>query len=190
MALCAMCGGKLSFFENKQRIDGAVYCYACASQVIDMKEKGFNKNKGKKIISELGPKADAFSRIFVVTVDNPIGVRIAEHIGIICSRSVYVLSLLKNVSSAFEEKDQSGRSIFFEKRFAEIENQALRELKEKAYNRGADGVVGVRMEHQFIESTGMMSIGGKLLLLSLCGTAVKVVKNVNNTIPSGIQSRM
>ena len=174
MAFCAKCGGKLSFFDNKQRIDGAVYCYACASQVTDDK----NKNKGKKIISDLRAKgAGDFSRIFVVTVDNPDGIRIAEHMGIICSRALYALSLLKNVSFAFEESEQSGRFVFFEKCFTEIENQALRELKEKAFNRGADGVVGVRVEHQFIENTGIMSIGGKLLLLSMTGTAVKTVKS-------------
>lgn len=173
-----MCGGKLGFFENKLRIDGAVYCYACASQVNDEKAGGFGKTKGKRTISELRSKnADEIARVFVVTVDNPVGIRIAEHMGIICSRAVYSLSLLKNASFAFSENERGGRSVFFEKCFTEIENQALRELKEKAYHRGADGVVGVRIEHQFIESTGMISIGGKLLLLSMSGTAVKTVKS-------------
>jgi len=177
MAFCAKCDGKLGFFDSKQRIDGAVYCYACASQIKDEKNVNYNKVKGKKAVSNLRPNADEIARIFVVTVDNPIGIRIAEHMGIICSRAVYALSLLKNVSFAAEDNEQGGRSIFFEKCFAEIESQALRELKEKAYKRGADGVVGARIEHQFIESTGMISIGGKLLLLSISGTAVKTVKS-------------
>jgi len=177
MAFCAKCDGKLGFFDNKQRIDGAVYCYACASEVKEEKDKNYSRTKGKKAISDLRPSTEEISRIFVVTVDNPIGMRIAEHMGIICSRAVYALSLLKNVSFSAEDNVQGGRSIFFEKCFAEIEAQALRELKEKAYNRGADGVVGVRIEHQFIESTGLISIGGKLLLLSMSGTAVKTVKS-------------
>jgi uncharacterized protein YbjQ (UPF0145 family) len=178
MAHCAKCSGKLNFFDSKQRIDGAIYCYACASQINDEKNKSLDNTKGKKVNSDLRQKnTDEIARIFVVSVDNPSGVKIAEHMGIICSRAVYAISLLKNVSFAFERNEQGGRSVFFEKRFAEIENQALRELKEKAFNRGADGVVGVRIEHQFIESTGMISIGGKLLLLSMSGTAVKTVKN-------------
>jgi len=181
MAFCAKCGGKLGFFDNKRRIEGDVYCYACASQVED--EKSSDKTKNKKIVSELRPQnADEIARIFVVTVDNPSGIKIAEHLGIICARAVYSLSLLKNVSFALGSKEHGGRSSFFEKCFSDIEYQVIRELKEKAYKRGADGVVGVRIEHQFIESTGMISIGGKLLLLSMSGTAVKVVRNTFSEI--------
>ena len=177
MAICAKCGGKLGFFDNKRRLDGALYCYVCASQVEDEKYRIFDKAKNKKAISELRPQnTDEIARVFVVTVDNPSGIKIAEHLGIICSRAVYALSLLKNVSFASDDNERNGRSIFFEKCFADIELQVLRELKEKAFKRGADGVVGARIEHQFIESTGMISMGGKLLLLSMSGTAVKTVK--------------
>jgi len=176
MAICAKCGGKLGFFDNKQRVNGAVYCTVCAYQIEDEKDNP-DKSKNKKAISELHHQnADEIARIFIVTVDNPSGIKIAEHLGIICSRAVYALSLLKNVSYALDDKD-GGRAVFFEKCFADIELQVLRELKEKAFKRGANGVVGVRIEHQFIESTGMISIGGKLLLLSMSGTAVKTVKS-------------
>ena len=183
MAICTRCSGKLGFFDNKRRLDGAIYCRVCASQIEDEKNINFDGAKKKKAVSDLRPKnADEIARVFVVTVDNPSGIKIAEHLGIICSRAVYALSLLKNVSFASEENERDGRSVFFEKCFAGIELQVLRELKEKALKRGADGVVGARIEHQFIESTGMLSRGGKLLLLSMSGTAVKTVKSANPDI--------
>jgi uncharacterized protein YbjQ (UPF0145 family) len=116
---------------------------------------------------------ERLKRLSLYSLENPRGVIIERYLGFISARVVYVFSMLKNLSSSLTQ-DNGARSEPFEKSFAEIERAALKELQKAAENRGADGVLGVRLDYHLLDGTGFAGVGGKLFVVVVTGTAVKI----------------
>jgi uncharacterized protein YbjQ (UPF0145 family) len=171
MAVCSKCGGRFSFFEKRERINGAVYCRFCAQEVRDamagIPPQRLPNPKAALALRERSKK------IFLYSIENPRGIVIEKYLGFISVRVVHVLSMLKNLPSSLTD-DNGTRSEPFEKSFSEIEQTVLKELQKSADNRGADGVLGVRLEFHLLDGTGFVGVGSKLLVVVATGTAVKI----------------
>lgn len=108
--------------------------------------------------------------MIVSTTDVLQGVTIDRYLGVVTAEVVYGSNALRDWFAGIRDI-VGGRTGSYERVFQQGQQAAIDELKERAAQMGANGVIGISVD------TGTINIDqkGALLLITATGTAVKIV---------------
>lgn len=108
--------------------------------------------------------------MIVSTTDVLQGVTIDQYLGVVTAEVVYGSNALRDWFAGIRDI-VGGRTGSYERVFQQGQQAAIDELKERAAQMGANGVIGISVD------TGTINIDqkGALLLITATGTAVKIV---------------
>jgi uncharacterized protein YbjQ (UPF0145 family) len=92
------------------------------------------------------------------------GKRIADYKGIVFGEATFGSGIgadLKGMAAAFTGKRTEG----YEKKLQETRMAAMEQMKDRASNLGANAVVGVDVDYEFIDAVMMISVSGTAVVV-------------------------
>ena len=95
------------------------------------------------------------------------GRNITEYRGVVFGEVITGVNFIKDFAASIRDF-VGGRSGSYEDELLNARNQAMRELEERAYNVGADAVVGIDIDYEVLGQSNSM------LMVTASGTAVKL----------------
>lgn len=107
------------------------------------------------------------SDIVASTTDNLEGWKVAGYLDVVSAHVVAGTGLFSDVAASISDVF-GGRSSSYKRQLEEINEEATRELKEKAAQQGADAIIGLRIDHD--EISGQQK---GMLMVTAAGTAVR-----------------
>jgi uncharacterized protein YbjQ (UPF0145 family) len=102
----------------------------------------------------------------LVTTNNIEGYKIVKYISLVTASIVSGTNFIDDLFAGFSDIF-GGRSNIYQDRFSEMYEVAIEELKEAGIKKGANGIVGVKIDFDQISGKGM-----QMFMLNLVGTAV------------------
>ena len=105
--------------------------------------------------------------MIITTTPTVQGREIIEYKGIVFGEVIAGINFVKDISASFTNFF-GGRSGSYEEELIQARNSALYELEQRAYDAGANAVVGVDIDYEVLGQGGM-------LMVTASGTAVKIV---------------
>ena len=112
-------------------------------------------------------------RLPVTTTPTIEGREIEEYLGIVFGEVIEGANIFNDFAASVADTF-GGRASSYEDVLKAARNEAIREMRVRADNMGADAVVGVDVDYEVLgQSNGM-------LMVSTSGTAVKLKKQTNN----------
>ncbi len=102
--------------------------------------------------------------MIVTTTPSVEGYQIAEYKGIVTGEAILGANVFRDIFAGITDII-GGRSGAYEKSLAEARETALRELEERAADRGATAVVGVDLDYEVINNMLMVSASGTAVVL-------------------------
>lgn len=103
----------------------------------------------------------------VTTTPNIEGKKIVKYCGIVTGEAILGANLFKDLFAGIRDL-VGGRSATYERELQRARDIALQEIEQRAYERGANAVVGVDLDYE------VMGQGNGMLMVSASGTAVVV----------------
>ena len=104
--------------------------------------------------------------MIMTTTNNLEGKVINQYLGIITGEAILGANIFKDFFAGIRDI-VGGRSASYEKELKEARRIAFSELEEKAFQLGADAIIGIDVDYETIGDTGSM------LMVSVTGTAVQ-----------------
>ena len=95
------------------------------------------------------------------------GQEIKEYLGIVTGETIIGANFMKDFLAGIRDII-GGRSSSYEKVLREGKETSLKELEERAQQRGANAVVGIDLDYETVGAQGSM------LMVTCSGTAVKI----------------
>jgi uncharacterized protein YbjQ (UPF0145 family) len=102
--------------------------------------------------------------MIVTTTPSVEGQRITAYLGIVAGEAIMGANIIRDLFASVTDI-LGGRSGAYEAELGKARETALRELQERAADKGADAVVGVDLDYEVI---------GNMLMVSASGTAVRL----------------
>jgi uncharacterized protein YbjQ (UPF0145 family) len=106
--------------------------------------------------------------MLVLTTPSIEGKKITDYLGIVSGEAILGANLFRDIFAGIRDII-GGRSVAYEEQLREAKQLAVREMAEEAAERGANAILSVDLDYEFINMRG---IGG-MLMVSVSGTAVK-----------------
>lgn len=107
------------------------------------------------------------SNIVVSTTEQLDGWDVSQYMGVVSAHVVAGTNLFSDLAASFSDIF-GGRSSSYKKQLEAINEEAIRELKEKASRQGADAILGLKVDHD--EISGQQK---SMLMVTASGTAVR-----------------
>ena len=104
--------------------------------------------------------------MIMTTTNNLEGKVINQYLGIITGEAILGANIFKDLFAGIRDI-VGGRSASYEKELKEARRIAFSELEEKAFQLGANAIIGIDVDYETIGDTGSM------LMVSVTGTAVQ-----------------
>jgi len=104
--------------------------------------------------------------MIMTTTNNLEGKEINQYLGIITGEAILGANIFKDFFAGIRDI-VGGRSASYEKELKEARRIAFSELEEKAFQLGANAIIGIDVDYETIGDTGSM------LMVSVTGTAVQ-----------------
>jgi len=104
--------------------------------------------------------------MIMTTTNNLEGKKINQYLGIITGEAILGANIFKDFFAGIRDI-VGGRSASYEKELKEARRIAFSELEEKAFQLGANAIIGIDVDYETIGDTGSM------LMVSVTGTAVQ-----------------
>jgi len=104
--------------------------------------------------------------MIMTTTNNLEGKVINQYLGIITGEAILGANIFKDFFAGIRDI-LGGRSASYEKELKEARRIAFSELEEKAFQLGANAIIGIDVDYETIGDTGSM------LMVSVTGTAVQ-----------------
>jgi uncharacterized protein YbjQ (UPF0145 family) len=172
MLTCLNCGAKLGAFSLSD------YCQACREAEKQAKQSGDGSDaialqrhsetlRSSYQAASEGPLMKDPATIVITTTDAPVGAIVAQQIDIIGAEIAIGMNILRDFAADWRDII-GGRSDAVQKALREARAHVLADLRIDAARRGADAVVGVRIDYSDMGSRGQM------LFVAATGTAVKL----------------
>lgn len=147
MAICAACGNEDFAIDPVSQL-----CRSCQDE-LGQGDYGAEEEVSEAVCSIL------------LTTEATSNLKVTKRLGIVSAECVVGLHLFKDLATGFRDVF-GGRSNTLQSALRDIKSTALQELQAEALNLGADAVVAVNLQYS--------EIGGRMLLLVVTGTAVKL----------------
>ncbi|MEM7797315.1 MAG: YbjQ family protein [Cyanobacteria bacterium P01_C01_bin.118] len=106
--------------------------------------------------------------MILATTDTLQGQNIKQYLGIVTAEVIYGSNMLRDFFAGIRDV-LGGRTGSYERLFEKGQQDALKELQERAQRLGADAVIGVQIKTDTIN----LDETGVLMLITASGTAVK-----------------
>lgn len=103
----------------------------------------------------------------ITTTDGFHGFEIAAYAGVVTAHVVEGINAVRDIASNITDF-VGGRSSVLEKSFHDGVAKGMKELRESAEKLGANAIVGIRFDHQFLHGKSSMA------MVSVTGTAVQI----------------
>jgi uncharacterized protein YbjQ (UPF0145 family) len=107
--------------------------------------------------------------MLVVTTPSLEGRRIEQYLGTVSGETILGANIFRDIVAGFRDL-VGGRVDVYEEKLKKAKQSALLELVEEATARGANAVVGLSIDYEFISMKGV----GGMLMVAAVGTAVVV----------------
>ena len=104
--------------------------------------------------------------MIMTTTNNLEGKEINQYLGIITGEAILGANIFKDFFAGIRDI-VGGRSASYEKELKEARRIAFSELEEKAFQLGANAIIGIDVDYETIGDTGSM------LMVSVTGTAAQ-----------------
>lgn len=104
--------------------------------------------------------------MIMTTTNNLEGKEINQYLGIITGEAILGANIFKDFFAGIRDI-VGGRSASYEKELKKARRIAFSELEEKAFQLGANAIIGIDVDYETIGDTGSM------LMVSVTGTAVQ-----------------
>lgn len=102
--------------------------------------------------------------MIVTTTPSVEGQRVTAYLGIVAGEAIMGANIIRDLFASVTDI-LGGRSGAYEAELGKARETALRELEERAADKGADAVIGVDLDYEVI---------GNMLMVSASGTAVRL----------------
>lgn len=102
--------------------------------------------------------------MIVTTTPSVEGYSVAEYFGIVTGEAILGANIVRDLFAGITDI-LGGRSGAYEAELAKARETALREMEERAAERGANAVIGVDLDYEVINN---------MLMVSASGTAVRI----------------
>jgi uncharacterized protein YbjQ (UPF0145 family) len=167
MAKCAGCGGRLALFEANSR----GLCTTCA----DAERNGAIHSEPARMAKDRRrffqqwidhPEWEKFDELPASTVDSMPGREISEVVDLVAAEVAFGMNALKDIATAWRDTF-GGRSNALQRTMKDARDLALLELRKAAWQAGADGLIGVRLDYTSIPGTSAV-------VVCATGTAVRL----------------
>jgi len=103
--------------------------------------------------------------MIVSTTHSIEGKRVVDYLGVVTGEAIVGANVLRDIAATARDIF-GGRSGAYEEELRKARNLALQEMQQEAEQLGASAVVGVDIDYE--------SIRGTMLMVSACGTAVRL----------------
>lgn len=103
--------------------------------------------------------------MIVTTTASVEGRGVTAYLGIIAGETILGVNIFKDITAGFRNI-VGGRSGKYEEELRKGRDTAIAEMVARAAEMGADAVVGVKVDYE--------TVGGQMLMITACGTAVKL----------------
>ena len=103
--------------------------------------------------------------MIVSTTHSIEGKRVVDYLGVVTGEAIVGANVLRDIAATARDIF-GGRSGAYEEELRKARNLALQEMQQEAEQLGASAVVGVDIDYE--------SIRGTMLMVSTCGTAVRL----------------
>ena len=103
--------------------------------------------------------------MIVTTTPSVEGYRISDYRGIVVGEAIMGANVMRDVFASITDI-VGGRSGAYESKLQDARDTALRELEQRAAERGGNAVVGVDLDYEVV--------GNSMLMVSASGTAVVI----------------
>lgn len=111
--------------------------------------------------------------IVLSTTNEIAGWTIISHLDIVSANIVSGTNIFKDISASFSDAF-GGRSKSYQNEIEKIDKEVIKLLKSRASDIGADGIIGMRIDHDDISG------GGKsMFMVTVSGTAVRAKPNTD-----------
>lgn len=107
-------------------------------------------------------------RIMIITTTPSVeGKKIEAYLGIVFGEVISGVNFMRDIAASFRNL-VGGRSASYEEELMKAREEAIREMEQRAYNMGANAVVGVDIDYEVLGADNGM------LMVTASGTAVVV----------------
>lgn len=107
--------------------------------------------------------------MILATTDTLQGKNIKQYLGIVTAEVIYGINMLRDFFASIRDF-WGGRTGSYERVFERGQQDALKELQQRAQQLGADAVIGIQLKTDTIN----LDETGVLMLITASGTAVKL----------------
>ena len=168
--ICAVCNIKTGFMSSVMIQDGIFVHQDCLSTFNKEPEKYGGKAIEKtEAQTEAINNAKQIQNIKLTTAFSFANYSIEDEIGIVTAECVFGMNIFRDFFAGMSDFF-GGRSEASQKVLRDARNNCLNELKQEAYDMGADGVMGIDLDYSEISGKGK-----GMLFLVASGTAVKLI---------------
>ena len=101
--------------------------------------------------------------MIITTTPSVEGYQVADYRGIVVGEAIMGANVVRDVFASITDI-VGGRSGAYESKLQDARDTALRELEDRAHERGANAVIGVDLDYEVV--------GQSMLMVSASGTAV------------------
>jgi len=105
--------------------------------------------------------------MIVTTTPSIEGKPVQEYYGVVTGETIIGANLFKDIFASIRDI-VGGRSGAYENVLKEARETALKEMQDTARMMGANAVIGIDLDYEVIGQ------GGSMLMVSACGTAVRI----------------
>ncbi|MFN0148443.1 MAG: YbjQ family protein [Dehalococcoidia bacterium] len=101
----------------------------------------------------------------VTTTSSIEGRPATQYLGVVAGETILGINVFKDIAAGFRNI-VGGRSGKYEEELRKGRETAILEMGQRAEEMGADAVLGVKVDYE--------TVGGQMLMITACGTAVKL----------------
>jgi uncharacterized protein YbjQ (UPF0145 family) len=105
--------------------------------------------------------------MLVVTTPTVEGKQVTQYLGLVTGEAILGANIFRDIFAGIRDI-VGGRAAAYEEKLRTAKQIAVREMVEEATARGANAILGVDLDYEYI---GMRGVGG-MLMVSASGTAV------------------
>lgn len=124
----------------------------------------------------------SLNRILITTTSTLSGVEVESYLGVVTSHVVAGTGMFSDIAASFSDMF-GGRSESYQRQLTAIENEAISQLQEKALSKGANAILGLRLD--FDEISGKNKT---MFMVTATGTAVRTTEYKKTVVNGNIDA--